>query len=228
MGRVFAYIGFRPAYTPKDLKFYAFEVGLRDKTSVASRDFVQIAQGAVFLDEFLSERSNFFYLDQFILRLPSGAYCNYGVLERDSGKENGPLTRAVFGLGLNDLEQLAQAFFDVTHFKRPDWSNSPKITFSKTRDNSCDLTGFWIPRNFPYLSFVDSAYFGGHVSFQAFSQILRFSCGPATAKGQPLRNLMYERMIGAGVDHDCLNYVLSQHSLDQQPVTFAEVYGQKV
>lgn len=52
----------------------------------------------------------------------------------------------------------------------------PRLTFSKTRGNHCDLSGCLIPQNFPYVAFNDAQYDWGHVSLYGLYRLLSFTC----------------------------------------------------
>jgi hypothetical protein len=90
------------------------------------------------------------------------------------------LTRQLFGATFEELDAFLQIFQSAV--RRPVdpqlyvFQKRPRITFSGSRDNFCDLTMAYIPKGFPYIAFADSGFFGGHISLHGFYCLLALIC----------------------------------------------------
>jgi hypothetical protein len=115
------------------------------------------------------------------------------------------MTRTLFGSTFDELSDfIVQFYAAVRHTPRPDWHCSPaRITFSKSRGNSCDLTGLHIPQKFPFIAFSDTKYFGGHISLEGFYRQLAFLCHyrrrhDGTIEGEAF----FKRLVECGADSE--------------------------
>lgn len=169
-GNAHCYIGYTKSDQPFDLPYYSPCVALRDKGGRASYRFVELRRGMLRKSGFLRDDGYYRVLDDRWLLLPRGAESYFGVIERTSRGEDIELTRQVFGGTLEDIESVAMALSKTIGRRQP------RVTFSRTRNNSCDISGCLIPRNFPYLAFEDSQYDWSHVSLHAFYRILSLLC----------------------------------------------------
>jgi hypothetical protein len=103
-----------------------------------------------------------------------GASKLYGVVNGNWDIDR-DLTRSIFGLTQEELNNfliifstMFQAFSESTH--------KPCTTSSNRCDNVCDLSRRWIPVGFPYISYVESNYYGGHISLAGFYAFVSLLC----------------------------------------------------
>ena len=103
-----------------------------------------------------------------------GASKLYGVI-KDNLNIDRDLTRSIFGLTQEELNNFLvifstrfQAFSEFTH--------KPCTTSSRQNDNVCDLSRRWIPVGFPYIAFVESIYWGAHISLAGFYAFVSLLC----------------------------------------------------
>lgn len=146
--------------------------------------------------------------DEYLVKLPTGSSNYFGVTHRTSGEEEPALTRSIFGATFSDLSKLITVFAQVVDGPSQRWAKYPSITFSKQRDNTCDLTGALIPQWFPYIAFTESAYFKGHVSLYGFYLQLAFLCNRSKEVGAMPGNQFYHELVAAGVEAEALDYIL--------------------
>jgi hypothetical protein len=96
----------------------------------------------------------------------------YGVrcrIDYDQWTDDEQLTRGIFGLCYGELKSLALAYEAGFRYKHQQEfiRYACRVTCSD-RENSCDISGYYIPANIPFLAFGDSTYFLGHISIAAF------------------------------------------------------------
>jgi hypothetical protein len=92
------------------------------------------------------------------------------------GEEDLELTRQLFGGTFDEAESCAVSLAKLFGRYYGEIIRLPRIAFSKTRENKCDLTGCLIPRNFPYIAFEQSEYDWSHVSLFGFYRLLSLLC----------------------------------------------------
>lgn len=123
----------------------------------------KVEKGGLLVDRLVNP-TQYRIRDEYLVKLPVGSSNYFGVTQRVSGEEEPTLIRAIFGATFSDLSKLITVFAQVVDDPGQRWAKFPRITFSKQRDNTCDLTDALIPQWFPYLAFTESAYFKVHVS----------------------------------------------------------------
>jgi len=143
-----------------------------------SRQFVQLQKGCLSLTGFLSDNQPYKLLEGHRVNLPCGPDNTFGVTDAD-GQLDEPLTRALFGATYDELNNLLDCFYAAIHsdLARKHGLKFARITFSKNRDNRCDLSGVHIPKNFPFITLEHSTrYFGGHISLYGFYRQVALLC----------------------------------------------------
>lgn len=201
-GNVHCYVGYIREEQPPDLPYYAPSVALHDKGGRASSRFVELRRGMLRRSTFLRNDSLYRVLDDRWLILPRGAESYFGVIDRESRKEDTERTRLVFGGTRWEIESVATALAKVIGRGYHEEVRLPRVTFSKTRNNTCDISGCLIPKDFPYLAFEDSQYDWSHVSLHAFFRLLAFLC--PSGRTSPIRRALLE----SGVDEEVLRILL--------------------
>jgi hypothetical protein len=88
----------------------------------------------------------------------------------------------------------------------------PRVTFSKTRNNSCDLTGCLFPKDFPYLAFDQSQYAWSHVSLFGFYRLLGFLC--------PSRSAVREAMERSELDTGVIDMLVDAGAQYGEPLPY--------
>jgi hypothetical protein len=142
-------------------------------------------------------------LDDRFVALPSGADSYFGVLERESRTEDVELTRQLFGATNSEVQYVAARFGELTGRISNAYSNAGRVTFSRTRNNDCDICGCLIPREFPYLGFEQAQYSWGHISLYGFYKLLAFLC--SGRREGPVRHYL----LNAGVDEGLLDRLIA-------------------
>lgn len=100
----------------------------------------------------------------------------YGVYHRvgfGESKYDADLTRKIFGMEIETLEQVAGIYHRTF---RHDYSGDGyfhRVTCSD-KENACDISGNYIPADFPFIAFGDTQYWLGHISLGGFVDTLRF------------------------------------------------------
>lgn len=168
-----AFLGYLSKNSSGDFSMYPLP--RRDEIERHIRNTVlELRGGGLFMNRFLSDNQAFRILEDRRVCLPHAADNYFGVLS-DTGSLDEPLTREFFGATMQELEGFLTVFhaavrYPVAHFK------PFRVTFSKTRDNDCDLTRAYIPQEFPFIACGDTQFFGGHVSLNGFYRHLNFLC----------------------------------------------------
>jgi hypothetical protein len=204
-GNAHCYVGYTSTNQPFDLPYYSPSVALRDNDGRASYRFVELRRGMLRKTGFLRDDDYYRVLDDRWLILPRGAESYFGVVERDSRGEDVELTRQIFGGTREDIESVATALSKVVGRGYHAMVQLPRVTFSRTRNNSCDISGSLIPKDFPYLAFENSQYDRSHVSLHAFYRLLSFLC---PGEPRPVQRALLE----AGVFPEVLNALLEAAS----------------
>lgn len=214
-GNAHCYVGYTTAGQPFDLPYYSPCVALRDKEGRASYRFVELQRGMLRRTGFLRDDGHYRVLDDRWLILPRGAESYFGVIERDSRGEDVELTRQIFGGTRADIESAARALSKVVGRGYHEMVQLPRVTFSRTRNNSCDISRCLIPKDFPYLAFEGSQYNWSHVSLHAFYRLLSFLC---PSGGSPVQRALLE----AGVSSEVLSILLEAAAQYGDPLPYPE------
>jgi hypothetical protein len=74
-----------------------------------------------------------------------------------------------------------------------------RITVSQTQSKYCDLSGHWIPQDFPFISFGDSKDFGGHISLSGFYRQLEFLCRYRIRQDRIEGELIFKMLVDRGI-----------------------------
>lgn len=209
------YLGYVSSSLPSDLPYFAPRAAAKEGAA-DSYQFVRLDSGALIYSFFLSEDEPYRVIKGALLRLPRGADGYFGVLDQARQSEMGDLTRALFGGTHEEIEQLAVAYARAVgrHV-----GGLPRLTFSKTRSNACDLTGALIPRQFPYLAFAPAGMDWSHVSLYGFFRLLTLQ---ASNGRNPLRTFILEQ----GVDEALLDAVVerTENLLNERILRYAEPF----
>jgi hypothetical protein len=213
---VHCYVGYTSENQPFDLPYYAPCVALRDKGGRASYRFVELRRGMLRKTSFLRDDSHYCLLDDRWLVLPRGAESYFGVIDRKSREEDVERTRQVFGGTRSDIESVATALSKIIGRGYHEMVQLPRVTFSRTRNNSCDISGCLIPKDFPYLAFENSQYDWSHMSLHAFFRLLAFLC--PSGRANPVRRALLE----TGVSEDVLSILLRGAEEYGQPLPYPQ------
>jgi len=143
-GRPTAYIGY---VDPDEHVQLSLSVGGRTVEARRSHQFLELRAGGLKLTSFLWDNQPFKVLEDRRLHLPRSADNTFGVITRQ-GKLDDAMTRTLFGATFDELEEFIGQFYSAIRYTPPpDCSWKPaRITFSKSRDNHCDLTKVLIPK----------------------------------------------------------------------------------
>jgi hypothetical protein len=165
--------GFRPIDMEADIFCYTPSVGFKSKNKDKDKCFIKLEFGAPTWT--YNPNSSFmatYIANNLFTSLPTGASNYYGIFHKNRNL-NKQATIAAFGFTFEELEEVIQAYskaIDPAYFEalRRHGFKEGRITFSKTRDNACDLTGNTIPREFPYITFEESKHNWSHISLIGF------------------------------------------------------------
>lgn len=215
-GEVRCFLGYRSEQQPLNLPWYSPSVALRDKGGRNSHRFVELRGGRLNTSALPhAETSQRLLTDRWLI-LPRGADTFFGVIDRQSKQLDKELTRKLFGGTVDDIESVAQALARVVGRGFHEMMQLPRVTFSKTRHNSCDLTGCLIPQNFPYLAFDQSQYAWGHVSLFGFYRLLAFLC--------PSRSAVREAMERSELEPEIIDMLIEAGSQNGESLPYPNYY----
>jgi hypothetical protein len=214
-GHAAVYLG----YLREDRQLFAVSAAARSGIPRHQAQFVAVNRGCIDVSYFYTGRTRYKVLKDCLVRWPSGADAYFGVLKPDSNEEDTALTRQVFGATCSELNQFLGIFATVVDGYSSPSDRDPCTTFSKTRDNDCDLTGVWIPCKFPYIAFGPSEYFKGHVSLSGFYCLLAFLCDQHVQLNVTPGNRLYQELIAAGAEQELLDWMLGCGVPPFRPVT---------
>lgn len=170
-GRLTCYFGYRPQTITEGLFCYALSVGFSEKHDGSSDRFIKLVRGALlWAHKPRSQSTQQYYAPNCQLVLPRGTQCYFSISSRSS-QEDKNLTELAFGFVQSDLVELVNAYCKATDMTG---HRVGRVTFSKSRDNKCDLTGVAIPREFPYLTFAEPNQNWAHISLFGFYSHLGF------------------------------------------------------
>ena len=184
-GRAETTLGFLESDFQKTRQLYSLSVGTGNPERRKSYSFLKLRQGQLYQSSFLSDNQPYRILEDFRLRLPHNAFNGFGVFTKDGLDET--LTRHFFGATFDELESFLIIFFSAVHFRITTSDTLARITSSNSH-NSCELTGAFIPKRFPYIVFDNQ----GHVSLGGFYTQLASLCSRHGA--------FTESLVAQGVD----------------------------
>lgn len=173
--RVQCFLGYRRDEQPHNLPWYSPSVALHDRDGRSSCRFVELRQGVLERTNFLRDDAYYKVIDDRRVLLPKGASSDFGVVFKD-GAEDDELTRQVFGGTRQEFEAVAHALAPVAGRSFHEMLQLPRVTFSKTRSNYCDVTGCLIPKDFPYVAFDTAECDWSHVSLYGLYRLIAFMC----------------------------------------------------
>jgi hypothetical protein len=152
-------------------------------------------------------------LHDYVVRLPDGgAMRGFSVERRETCEMHVALTRAVFGLCMEEYDHLIYHFNSCFRHE----SREGRLTAANSRDNLCTLTRRWIPARFPYIALAESGYYGGHVSLAGFLELFTFLCPHRT------RDRSYQMLVESGVSPDLLELAIGNLFAGR---SVSEIYG---
>lgn len=184
-GQCFAYLGvIVKDKEEQHLESWPFYLKGKNSKQIENdiQGFIRIKSGcllwSMFLDKDFYASKSFKLLDKYVIKLPVSANIYYSVDERiEFGsswefEENEALTRECFGLTYDELMKLLSIYAEYFGVKNS-YCSYPRLTRSTINHNFCDLTGVWIPPQFPYITFnSDSNYKFSHVSLFGFYKMI--------------------------------------------------------
>jgi len=202
-GRVYCFVGYIAEDQPRDLAYYAPSVALRRRDGRASHRFVSLSRGTLSRSGFLSDDEYYRVLPDRYVVLPTGTESYFGVISERDRSEDLELTRSVFGGTYQEIESVAIALAIVVGRESRQIMRLPRLTFSKARDNRCDVTGCSIPREFPYVAFEEAQQDWSHVSLHGLYRLLSFLCP------EPQQSPVWQALRDAGIEEDILKMFIS-------------------
>ncbi|UQZ83023.1 hypothetical protein SK3146_02183 [Paenibacillus konkukensis] len=179
-GALFCYMGI-VGREEKGAHLNGWPYYLRGKSAKKSkqliRGFYRLQAGCILLTNFLDHelygKARFKRLENYIVSLPIASSCEFGIVKRINSEhsfffeENKLMSRACFGLTYDELKQVVGIYAQRLGIFN-DYVQYPRITRSMKKDNFCDITGLWIPPQFPYITFNGDGYIYSHVSLYGF------------------------------------------------------------
>lgn len=211
-GEAFFYVGYRREDQPHDIPYYAVSVAARDGRKEDSRRLVRFIGGTLTFDFFLRAHETYQLIDDRFVALPSGADSYFGVLIKGSRAEDENLTRQLFGATINELSAVAAAFGELTGRVSRSYSEAGRVTFSRSRNNDCDVSACLIPRNFPYLAFEQAQYDWSHISLYGFYRLLAFLC--SGGRESPIKR----GLLDAGLEGELLHRLIKCGQQHHDPI----------
>ena len=144
-----------------------------------------------------------------MVQLPGVGVLYFGVVDRASGVEDCELTRALFGVNVQEVWLAVQSFASVIGRDLPSYHGRPRVTSSTRRDNRCEITHCVIPSNFPYVCLSESQYRWGHISLSGFYRTIALIAGEA--------GKIRSALLDAGLSEESLERIIAcgtnQHML---------------
>ncbi len=109
------------------------------------------------------------------LHFPMPSDMSYHIISNLGEEIEEKLTRAIFGLTYDELNELLNCFNEIFKICPINiYSRYPRITRSSKNNHCCDISNLWIPREFPYITFNTSNYYYSTVSLYGFYQNINF------------------------------------------------------
>lgn len=207
-GGVHCFVGYLSEDLPDDLPYFAVSVAARTLKGRESSRFISLSRGALTTSSFLSDDTFYRLRTDRRLVLPSGSKSYFGVdAPKDDWAEDVSLTQAVFG---GTVEEITLVATSMAKLLGRSGYELPRATFSRQRNNRCDLTNAMIPKDFPYLAFEGAQYDWSHVSLHGFYRLLSL-----TAKDRsPIR----AAIINDGVPEPLLDRMIENASDIRRPL----------
>jgi hypothetical protein len=174
--QVQCFIGYCREDQSHNAPWYSPSVALNDRDGRSSYRFVELRRGVLRHTPFLRDEEYYKVIDDRFVILPRGTSSYFGVICKGDRSEDEELTRQVFGGTMQEFELIACALARTVGRPSDEMLRLPRLTFSKTRQNHCDVSGCLIPENFPYVAFNDAPYDWGHVSLFGLYRLLAFMC----------------------------------------------------
>lgn len=179
-GELFCYTGIY-SRDAKEVSFHSWPYYLRGKNAGKCKNvikgFLRLKTGCIlitdFLDQELHSTRKFKQLKNYVVRLPTANSCYFGIEKRIETanswyfEEDEELSRSCFGLTSQELEFIVQVYAQRLGVFN-DYIQYPRVTRSMKNDNFCDITGLWIPPQFPYVTFSESGCPYSHISLNGF------------------------------------------------------------
>jgi len=207
-GGVHCFVGYLSEVLRDDLPYFSVSVAVRTPKGRESSRFIKLSRGTLTTSSFLGDDTYYRLLTDRRLVLPTGAKSYFGVdAPKDSWAEDVSLTQAVFGGTSQEVTLVATSLAKVLGRTGYDL---PRVTFSRQRNNRCDLTNAVIPKEFPYLAFDGAQYDWSHVSLHGFYRLLSLTAQDRS----PIR----AAIIGDGVPETLLNRMIENTSGNQRPL----------
>ena len=138
--------------------------------------FYRIIDGCITLDKYVDDEfySNRLYKKiNCIIKFPC-VYSHYEVIA--NSVEDEELTRKIFGLTHYEITRFLEAYAK-TMGTYSEYVTCPRLTKNSRSSNYCDITGVWIPEQFPYVAFQDSGCDFSHVSLYGFYRHIQLLTG---------------------------------------------------
>jgi len=209
---VHCFVGYLSEDMPDNLPYFSVSVAAHSPKGRGSSRFISLSRGTLTTSSFLSDDTYYRLRTDRRLVLPSGAKSYFGVdAPKDNWAEDVSLTQALFGGTLQEVTLVATSMAKVLGREGYDL---PRVTFSRQRDNRCDLTNALIPREFPYLAFANAQYDWSHVSLHGFYRLLSLTAQDRS----PIR----AAIIRDGVPESLLNRMIENTSGNQRPLKARE------
>lgn len=188
------------------------------EAQAAIQGFYRLESGVIYRDAFLDKDTLFPFEVAEVSRyidLPTSAFSYFGVCSRETREEDSVATRLVFGLTYEELSEILSIYGNIFGLGNT-YQRFPRITRSTQKDNRCDLSYAWIPRNFPYITFDDSTCPFSHISLGAFYKHMRLLLlhGP--------RSVAWKAMVEAGANEGTLERIVHMQTSWQPPVRYNE------
>ncbi len=165
--------------------FNSYPYYLKEKKTSEIKDYIRgyfrISGGRIFYDKrYIDEKSAFntslkYKVIPASLHMPQPADTSFGVYSSNYKDLEDELTRKIFGLTYTELQKLIVCYNKTYNICSTSiYNNYPSITRSIKNDNFCDISRYWIPSKFPYISFAESEYYYSHISLGGFYQTIKF------------------------------------------------------
>lgn len=168
------------------------------------RGFYRVDSGCIIIDNYADnqwETERYKLVDRTI-RFPASASTYYGVIEYYTIAEDEDLTRKVFGLTYEELNEVLNGYANILGISN-DYYHLPRLTRSPRSENFCEMTDLWIPAQFPYITFSQNSGVYSHVSLWGFYEhiLILMSDG--------VNSMFYKAMIKVGVSQKTLSQLLN-------------------
>lgn len=216
LNHVYCFVGYRMQNQPDHIQYYSPCVALKDSDGRSSYRFIKLSHGTLNRSGFLNDNQYYQVLMDRWVVYPSGANSYFGVITKNNRNEDSELSRAIFGGTYEEIEQVATALAKITGRNHHEMSRLPRLTFSKSRNNRCDVTGCLIPQEFPYIAFEDAQYDWSHVSIYGLYRLLSFLCHSLE------RSPAWQALIDKDIPEDVLKRFISNGDGNANPILAQE------